>query len=126
MYVYIYTHTHIYMYTSNEYLECARHCSGHFTYIDSLPATHLQGKCLITLFNRLGNRGTEKLNDMLQVTQKSPELGFKTRSVWGTWVAQSVEHLTLDFGPGPNLWVVGPSPTWSPMAMCSLLGGESP
>ena len=29
---------------------------------------------------------------------------------WGTWVAQSVEHLTLGFSSGCDLQVVGSSP----------------
>jgi len=36
----------------------------------------------------------------------------------GIWVAQSVEHLTLDFGSDHNLRVMGSSP-----ASCSALGG---
>ena len=32
------------------------------------------------------------------------------KMVRGTWVAQSVEHPTLDFGSGHHLWVMGPSP----------------
>ena len=30
---------------------------------------------------------------------------------WGVWVAQSVEHLTLDFGSGHDPRVMGLSPT---------------
>ena len=38
----------------------------------------------------------------------------------GTWVAQSVEHATLDFGSGHDLGVLGSSPMWG-----SVLSGES-
>ena len=31
---------------------------------------------------------------------------------WGTWVAQLVKHLTLDYGSGHDLRILG----WSPVA----------
>ena len=31
---------------------------------------------------------------------------LKNPNLWGTWAAQSVKHLTLDFGAGPDLRVV--------------------
>ena len=38
----------------------------------------------------------------------------------GTWVAQSVKRLTLDFGSDNDLGVLGPSPMWG-----SMLNAES-
>ena len=51
-------------------------------------------------------------------------LYFKKRKVWGTWVAQSVEHLTLGFSWGRDLRVV----RWSPASgsAWSLLRSPSP
>ena len=40
---------------------------------------------------------------------------------WGTWVAQSVERGTLDFGSAHDLRVVGPGPTSSLLTPLSLL-----
>ena len=43
---------------------------------------------------------------------------------WGVWVAQSLEHLTLDFGSGHDLRVV----RWSPMSgsvLCEEPASES-
>ena len=43
---------------------------------------------------------------------------------WGAWVTQSVKHLTLDFGSGQNLMVVGSGSAWSclgfslPLSFC--------
>ena len=36
---------------------------------------------------------------------------FKIANAWGAWVAQLVEHLTLDFSLGHDLRVVRLSPT---------------
>ena len=36
---------------------------------------------------------------------------YKMNDLRGTWVAQSVEHLTLDLGSGHDPRVVGSSPT---------------
>ena len=33
----------------------------------------------------------------------------------GTWVPHLVEHLTLDFGSGRDVRVLGPSPTLGPV-----------
>ena len=45
----------------------------------------------------------------------------------GAWVAQSVEHLTLNFGSGHDRWVVGESPkAGSMLTVQSLLGILSP
>ena len=41
-------------------------------------------------------------------------------SPWGVWMAQSVEHLTLDFGSGWDHGVMRSSP-----ALGSVLSGES-
>ena len=46
--------------------------------------------------------------------------GLKGNRNMGTWVAQSVKHLTLDFGSGRDLRVLG----WSP-ALGSRLSRES-
>ena len=46
-------------------------------------------------------------------------LGLKKES-WGIWVAQLFKHLTLDFGSGRDLLVVGCCPM-----MGSMLGVES-
>ena len=47
---------------------------------------------------------------------------FKTVLAGGTWPAQSVKHLTLDFGSGHEPRVVGWSPmsdsAWSPLDLC--------
>ena len=46
---------------------------------------------------------------------------------WGAWVAQSVEHLPLDFGSGHDLKVVGLSPPLDSVLIAkSLLGIPSP
>ena len=45
---------------------------------------------------------------------------FKNKKMRGAWVAQSVEHLTLDFGSGHDLRVVRSSPLSG-----SMLGVES-
>ena len=42
------------------------------------------------------------------------------KNPWGAWVAQLVGPLTLGFGSGCNLGVVGSSP-----ALCSALRAES-
>ena len=38
------------------------------------------------------------------------KIAIKMVNLWGAWVAQSVEHLTLDFGSGHNLTVHGFKP----------------
>ena len=38
---------------------------------------------------------------------KTSDLKKKKTKTWGTWVAQSVKHLTLDFGSGRDLKVHG-------------------
>ena len=42
-------------------------------------------------------------------------LVFKKSLIWGIWVAQSVEHLTLGFGSGDDLIGVKSSPAWGSM-----------
>ena len=39
---------------------------------------------------------------------------FKNPYPWGTWVAQSFELLTLDFGSGHNPRVLGLNSRWAP------------
>lgn len=34
---------------------------------------------------------------------------YKIMQHWGSWVIQSAEHPTLDFGSGNNIWVMGSS-----------------
>lgn len=46
---------------------------------------------------------------------------LKNNFPWGAWVVQSVGHPTLGFGLGPDLSVVGSSPTSG-----STLSTESP
>ena len=45
---------------------------------------------------------------------------LRSREDWGAWVAQIVEHLTLDFGSGRDLKVVR-----SGSALSSRLSGDS-
>ena len=52
--------------------------------------------------------------------QEPSEHRIKKKETWGTWMAQSVEHPTLDFGSGHDLRVLGSSPTSN-----SMLSGES-
>ena len=50
----------------------------------------------------------------------TPYLEFlKNSPSWGTWLAQSVKHPTLDFGSGHDLRVMGLSPK-----LGSMLGKE--
>ena len=51
-------------------------------------------------------------------------VSFKNGGFQGAWVVQSVEHLTLGFGSGGDLRVMGSSPKASPM-MGSLLSEDS-
>ena len=55
---------------------------------------------------------------------------LKERRCWGTWVAQSVKHPTLDFGSGGGLTVRefdlhiglcadGAEPAWDSLPLCS-------
>ena len=47
-----------------------------------------------------GDRGTDSIDSYQN----------EIWGTWGAWVAQLVECLTLDFGPGHDLRVVGSSP----------------
>ena len=40
---------------------------------------------------------------------------IKIEGCWGAWMAQSVKHLALDFGPGHDLRVVKLSPALGPV-----------
>lgn len=48
-------------------------------------------------------------------------LFIKNTKEWGTWVAQLVKHLTLDFGSGHDLRVVGSRPVSGSLLSGSLL-----
>ena len=45
---------------------------------------------------------------------------YKNKLGWGAWVAQSVEHLTLDFGSDHDLKVVGWSLRMGPQSVGNL------
>ena len=47
---------------------------------------------------------------------KGDKMNLSTRE-WGTWVAQSVKRLTLDFSKGHDLMVVRSSAAWVVLAM---------
>ena len=51
---------------------------------------------------------------------------FKNRLTRGIWMAQSVEHPTLDFGSGHDLWVVDRAPWQAWHSLGSLLEILSP
>jgi len=62
-------------------------------------------------------------NQTMEKEPKCPLTDERIKKMWyigGTWVAQSVNHLTLDFGSGRDLRVMGLSPT-----LGSVLSGES-
>ena len=53
-------------------------------------------------------------------------LGEKNYKIWGTCVAQSAKHLTLGFGSGYDLRVLGSSLHQAPHSAWSLLETLSP
>ena len=56
-------------------------------------------------------QGSEKLGIFSRASQLgSGKATIKTQNFGVTWVAQSVKHLTLDFGSGHNLLVMRSSP----------------
>ena len=58
---------------------------------------------------------------------KHVNLRNKKEKSWGTWMAQLVKHLTLDFGTSDDLTVVRSSPTSGPeLAAQTCLGFSRP